>query len=266
MTPNPPESAAKTPALPARKFKGVWICAALWLNPGLTWLQKCVAAEIDSLADESEPCIAGDEYLAKMFDVAPRRMANIISELCTAGVVERMRKAGHKRGLRLSHGFRENGPACTETVQKSLTESVQPPYKGVPSTEESTEKVKPTETVRELTDAWCVAYERAFLRKYHFAGIKDSQAAKRLLDTGLSVLELLEVAKAAWAAQEERGKFWSKHAASLAGFSARFNDIRNELQPASAKAKHDGNAWSLEQFQAGIYGGDTGKEQSKANG
>lgn len=240
------EDNAQAAHTPARKFKGVWICAAIWQHPLLTWLQKCVAAEIDALSDEHEACTASDEYLGKMFDVTARRMANIISELCVAGVVERV-KSGRSRGLRLSHAFREGQLV---TVKAEITETVKPLIEG------GTRSVvvnTGAAIVRELTDAWCVAYKRAHGRDYVFAGSKDAQAAKRLLDTGLTVIQLLDIAKAAWAAQDQRGKFWSKHAASISGFAARFNDIRNELQPANGAATHTEESWSLEALQKRIY-------------
>jgi hypothetical protein len=39
-----------------RAFKGVWICAAVWTNHDLSWIEKALIAEIDSLVRDEAPC------------------------------------------------------------------------------------------------------------------------------------------------------------------------------------------------------------------
>jgi len=47
-----------------RAFKGVWICAAIWTHPDLSWVEKALLAEIDSLVSDEAPCYASNEHLA----------------------------------------------------------------------------------------------------------------------------------------------------------------------------------------------------------
>jgi hypothetical protein len=42
-----------------RAFKGVWICAAVSTNPDLSWIEKALIAEIDSLVRDEAPHFAG---------------------------------------------------------------------------------------------------------------------------------------------------------------------------------------------------------------
>ncbi len=122
--------------LPSRAFKGVWIPRSLWLNKKLTWLQKCVLAEVDSLAEsEKRPCTASNEYFAGLFDVSTGRMANIISELRQAGWIKTVSFDGKFRGIIAAIErpvFTETvkakaGAGFTETVKAGFTETVKSP-------------------------------------------------------------------------------------------------------------------------------------------
>jgi len=73
-----------SPKEPARGFKGVWIPAALWLDDSISWLEKALIAEIDSLATD-EPCWASSEHLAKMMNSTSGSIRIMLSELTRKG-------------------------------------------------------------------------------------------------------------------------------------------------------------------------------------
>lgn len=73
---------------PQRKFKGVWIPRAIWTSPKLTWLEKCLLAEIDCLSEPGSPCSASNDYLAGMFGVTAKRIANMLPELRARGFLK----------------------------------------------------------------------------------------------------------------------------------------------------------------------------------
>jgi hypothetical protein len=75
---------AKTPL---RAFKGIWIPKRLWITEELSWMQKCLLAEIHSLDDEDsgEGCYASNEYLARLFQSTPESIRVMISKLRKAG-------------------------------------------------------------------------------------------------------------------------------------------------------------------------------------
>lgn len=102
-----------------RPFKGVWIFRKLWCDKRLTWLQKCLLAEIDALSTDEQGCTASNEYLCQMFDVVERRMANMLSELKQTGFLIVGKAESGLRELRVSL------PNVTEPVKNSVTEPVQ---------------------------------------------------------------------------------------------------------------------------------------------
>lgn len=67
-----------------RAFKGVWICAELWMNEELTWTEKCLLAEIDSL-DDGNGCRATAGYLAKMMGSTPPSIRAMLCKLASKG-------------------------------------------------------------------------------------------------------------------------------------------------------------------------------------
>jgi|GEM_PF-798855 len=75
-----------------RAFKGVWICAALWLHPDLTHTEKFLMAEVDSLTGPEDPCYATASYLASRIQVSEVRANHLLADL-------------HKRGLLVKISF-----------------------------------------------------------------------------------------------------------------------------------------------------------------
>jgi hypothetical protein len=85
-----------------RDFKGVWIPAALWLDPDSNITEKCLLVEIDSLDNDPEKgCFASNEYLGKFIGVSAGRCANMVSDLKKRGYVEQVFFDGRNRGLRV---------------------------------------------------------------------------------------------------------------------------------------------------------------------
>ena len=73
-----------------RYFKGVWICAALWTHPKLSWTEKCLVAEVDSLTSEARPCYASNEFLAGKMQISPVRIKAIFQKLYSVGVIRHL--------------------------------------------------------------------------------------------------------------------------------------------------------------------------------
>ena len=70
-----------------RKFKGVWIPRSIWTNPDLSWLEKCLWAEIGSLSTKEEPCFASNGYLAKMMCSTEKSVSNMVANLKSKGLI-----------------------------------------------------------------------------------------------------------------------------------------------------------------------------------
>lgn len=96
-----------------RNFKGVWIPREIYLNDKLSWSQKILLIEIDSL-DNGEGCFASNEYFSKFLRIGAGQVANVISELRQAGLIEDIRFDGRNRYIRVQEKLKAD-------FRKSLT-------------------------------------------------------------------------------------------------------------------------------------------------
>jgi hypothetical protein len=64
-----------------RRFRGIWIPSAIWLDKGLSGQEKIFLAEIDSLDNDDKGCRASNSYLAEFFSISPKRVSVVINKL-----------------------------------------------------------------------------------------------------------------------------------------------------------------------------------------
>lgn len=64
-----------------RRFTGVWIPAAIWLDSSLSITEKVMLVEINILQHRERGCFASNEYFSKFFDLSKSRVSEIISRL-----------------------------------------------------------------------------------------------------------------------------------------------------------------------------------------
>jgi hypothetical protein len=69
-----------------RDFKGVWIPKEVWLDEKLTWMEKLLLVEIDSL-DKEKGCFASNKYFAEFFQLSPSRISELVSQLVSKGYI-----------------------------------------------------------------------------------------------------------------------------------------------------------------------------------
>lgn len=69
-----------------RDFKGVWIPKDIWLDENLTWMEKLLLVEIDSL-DAEKGCFASNDYFAKFFQLSKSRISDLIGQLVSKGYI-----------------------------------------------------------------------------------------------------------------------------------------------------------------------------------
>jgi hypothetical protein len=69
-----------------RDFKGVWIPKEVWLDENLTWMEKLLLVEIDSL-DKEKGCFASNKYFAEFFQLSPSRISELVSQLVCKGYI-----------------------------------------------------------------------------------------------------------------------------------------------------------------------------------
>jgi hypothetical protein len=80
---------------PVHGFQGAWIPASLWVDPSLSWLEKCLIAEVDNLSIGS-PCFASSEHLATMMGSTPASIRNMLSDLTRRGYLWQLGSDGRR--------------------------------------------------------------------------------------------------------------------------------------------------------------------------
>ena len=69
-----------------RDFKGVWIPKEIYLNENLSWSERILLIEIDSL-DTENGCFASNDHFAKHLMISKDRVSRIISQLTKKGLI-----------------------------------------------------------------------------------------------------------------------------------------------------------------------------------
>lgn len=82
-----------------RDFKGIWIPKEIYLHPDLSWTEKLLYCEIDSL-DGEEGCFASNDYFAKFLGVGEWTISNGIKKLKELGFISQQSFDGRKRVLK----------------------------------------------------------------------------------------------------------------------------------------------------------------------
>lgn len=90
-----------------RQFKGVWIPKEVWLDEKLTYFEKAVYAEIDSL-DGDEGCFASNKYLASFLHCTERHVIRAIAHLKELGYIDTEVFDGRKRVIKICRTFSES--------------------------------------------------------------------------------------------------------------------------------------------------------------
>lgn len=84
----------------SRNFKGIWIPRDLWLDKRLTYFEKILAAEIDSLDDETQHCHASNKYFMEFFNENERTIRRAICKLKALGIIDLVSFDGKIRRLK----------------------------------------------------------------------------------------------------------------------------------------------------------------------
>lgn len=228
-----------------RAFKGVWIPASIWLNPDLTWVEKALLAEIDSL-DDGTGCRATAIHLAKMIGSTQGSVRVMLSKLRKMGLlvdVESPKNGTGLRRIKVRSALMGVNGGCYQALTPALMGVNATPLMGVNTevlvgdTNESTPSAPVNEKIptaepspfREFTDRWCRCFEKATGDKYVFKA-RDGKAAAEIIKSGFDLDDFIATAKAAW---QNNKDFYCSQAATLHGAWEAFNNIKFALAKAS---------------------------------
>lgn len=101
-----------------RDFKGVWIPKEIYLNKELSWSEKILLIEINSLDNNEEKgCFASNKYLSEFIGISESSMANMISKLKAQNYIFQVFFDGRNRGLRVHKNMNAGFISATRMPQ-----------------------------------------------------------------------------------------------------------------------------------------------------
>lgn len=118
-----------------RDFKGVWIPKEFYLNKDLSWAEKILLVEIDSLDKDGAGCFASNEYLANFLMLSEGSVANMIIKLINKGYLIKKGFDGRKRYISvnsdltkiLSQDSQKNEVRVHKNVNSESTKTLKQP-------------------------------------------------------------------------------------------------------------------------------------------
>tara|TARA_R110000787_G_scaffold69790_1_gene155204 strand:+ start:19040 stop:20161 length:1122 start_codon:yes stop_codon:yes gene_type:complete len=106
-----------------RNFLGIWIPKDVYLNKDLSWLEKIMLVEIESL-DNQDGCFASNDYFADFLDVTKTTISSAISKLKNLGFVEQVSFDGRRRVLKICQSaYKKTERQPKEKVETSIKEN-----------------------------------------------------------------------------------------------------------------------------------------------
>lgn len=93
-----------------RGFTGLWIPASIWFDENLSLSEKCVIAEVSSLAASEKGCFASNAYWGKFLGMSESGARKIIDRLRSYGYIENYGFNGRFRKLRLPQTGHADSP------------------------------------------------------------------------------------------------------------------------------------------------------------
>ena len=92
-----------------RQFLGIWIPREIYLNQDLSWTDKILVIEINSL-DNERGCFASNDYFAEFLGVTKTTISTSISKLKKLGFIEQISFDGRTRILKAAFNSSEKQP------------------------------------------------------------------------------------------------------------------------------------------------------------
>lgn len=154
-----------------RNFKGIWIPKEIYLAPDLSWTEKILVMEIDSLDNDPElGCFASNKYFAEFLQLkSTGSAANLVSGLKRKSYVFELWSDGHSRGLYTL--LRENN--LHQKMKVNLNKNMKVPSlknEGQPSLKNEHSNTKNIKT-NINSNSVCVAPAQEFKSKFSFEEI-----------------------------------------------------------------------------------------------
>lgn len=84
-----------------RDFKGIWVPRSIYFDPDLTWTEKILLVEIDSL-DHGKGCYASNAYLSQFLQVSGDWLRHLLADMKRRGLIT-ITESGGQRYIKLAN-------------------------------------------------------------------------------------------------------------------------------------------------------------------
>jgi len=159
-----------------RSFKGIWIPAEIWCNKELSWTEKIMLREIDSLNDRDQGgCYASNAYFGEFFQLSKSRVSEIITSLVSKKYVRSLL-------VRYTEGGQIKTKRLLQATGKGLRKT-EAPYSGKRKTPSGSrkgysEKAECINSVNNINSAEPLSPEERAQRKRELQGLLDCISGK----------------------------------------------------------------------------------------
>src|SRR6516162_5488957 len=102
-----------------RGFKGIWMCAAVYLADDLTPIEKLMLVEIDSLTNGDCACYASNDHFASILRITESRANHLLSGLAKKGYVIRTGFDGRTTYRVVAPQFSANPKTSSLLIERS---------------------------------------------------------------------------------------------------------------------------------------------------
>jgi len=99
-----------------RAFKGIWIPARLYLEKELSWTEKILLIEIDSLSTDKRGCFASNAHFAEFIGIKEMPVKNMLTSLKKRGYIEYSTAGGCRGDIRIIQ--EKSAQKCADSAQK----------------------------------------------------------------------------------------------------------------------------------------------------
>ncbi|HBI1966940.1 TPA: helix-turn-helix domain-containing protein [Enterococcus faecalis] len=158
-----------------RAFKGIWIPKNVWLDKELSWTEKFLIVEIDSL-DNDDGCFASNEYFSNFFGLSKDRVSKLISGLKEKGYIDVSyqykpgTKSIERRVVKITEGYRRKQlEGIGENNYRGIGENAKDNNTLFNNTENNTKNkknsVEPSSTMSELFEKIWQTYPKKTNKK-----------------------------------------------------------------------------------------------------
>ena len=102
-----------------RGFKGIWMCAAVYLADDLTPIEKLMLVEIDSLTTADCACYASNDHFASLLRITESRANHLLSGLTKKGYLIRVGFDGRTTYWVVTPQFSANPKTSSLLIERS---------------------------------------------------------------------------------------------------------------------------------------------------